>query len=186
MTVSAALAADLRALTDALGEPGTDIETVLRALGEHARVAVAAYLGFTLSMVVDGTPVTMTVLGETVDHDPIASSVLVPLSTAGSTIVFYAARTGAFVDLAADLSWTLGLPLPAIELDAHLEVPAADAGLTGLTELSEVNQAIGILIGGGLTPARARTELQRRADGSRMSMAEAARAVIAEATNRTD
>lgn len=186
MTVSAALAADLAALADALDEPATDIEVVLRSLSEHAGAAVASYLGLSLSVVVDANPVTMTVLVETVDHDTIASSVLVPLSAAGSTIVFYAGQPGAFVDLAADLSWTLGLPLTSIEIDAHLAVPAANAGLTGLADLSVVNQAIGILIGGGLTPAQARAELQRRAQGTAGSMAQAARSVIAGAVDRTD
>jgi hypothetical protein len=89
-----------------------------------------------------------------------------------SRVVFYAATPGAFVDLAADLGYaldtpttTLGAPrTPAgdtdghghhnpchldghqmIAVDADLPLTVPESGLTGLDELSTINQAIGRL-----------------------------------------
>ena len=166
MEISAALVADLTSLTDSLDQPDTDLEALLRALADDTRRAVRSYLGLTMTLIVDGYPVTLTAMDEFADPGDIATSALLPLpalcdAEPGSVIVFYAGKAGAFVDFAADLSFALGLGLDVIVLDEHLTPPRAVSGLTGLVEMSQVNQAIGILIERGHTPEGARTELHR-------------------------
>jgi hypothetical protein len=100
------------------------------------------------------------------------TSLRLPLSALGNAgllgaLVFYAGNPGAFVDLAADLSFALGLGPDVVALDQDLTPisdPAGLTGLTGLAEMSQVNQAIGILIERGHVPHSARTELHRLAN----------------------
>ena len=92
-----------------------------------------------------------------------------------SGVVFYAATPGAFVDLAADLGCALDTPTttpdacgsPAgdtdgysqnaghrnghqvIAVDANLPLTVVESGLTGLEELSTINQAVGFLMDQG-------------------------------------
>ena len=92
---------------------------------------------------------------------------LFPLDVAvdeGTCIVFYAVTSGAFVDLAADLRWATGLPAQAILLDQHLHPPDICSAVTGLRELSIVNQAVGMLIERGGTAESALAELERHAE----------------------
>ena len=93
----------------------------------------------------------------------------------GSRVIFYAGTPGALVDLAADLSYVLKTSVitasassqradsngdgraepgqmhaaPAIVLDADVLRSTSVSGLTGLSELSAVNRAVGILIDQG-------------------------------------
>ena len=83
-------------------------------------------------------------------------------SKTGSTIIFYAGVPGAFVDLAADLSYSLGLPPGTVVLDEDTAAPLSESGLTGAAESSTVNQAIGVLIDRGYTPATAGAHLRTR------------------------
>jgi len=160
---SATLVADLKSLTDALDQPGTDLEALLRGLADDARRAVGSYLGLKMTLIVDGHQVTLTAMDELANPGDIATTALLPLpalidAEPGSVIVFYAGKAGAFVDFAADLSFTLGLRLDVIVLDEHLTPPHA---VSGLNEMSQVNQAIGILIERGHTPEHARAGLDR-------------------------
>lgn len=159
MDLPAALAAELAALSAA--EPGTDLEEHLRALAADLARAVNGYRGLAMTVLVDGRPVTLHA-AEPDGTAAVVASLLLPLS-AEVTLVLYAARAGAFVDLAADLAFGLGLPLAAVVLDAHLSPPAGPPALSGLRELATVNQAIGVLIGRGHTQAAARDELTRLA-----------------------
>jgi hypothetical protein len=166
--ISAALSTDLKALTDLLDEPGTDLEATLQALAADTRQAVDSYLGLTMTLVIDGYPITLT----TVEPVEVETSLRLPLSALGNAgllgaLVFYAGNPGAFVDLAADLSFALGLGPDVVALDQDLTPisdPAGLTGLTGLAEMSQVNQAIGILIERGHMPDSARTELHRLAN----------------------
>ena len=100
---------------------------------------------------------------------------------AASGVVLYGSTPGAFVDLAADLGYALGTPTttpgpsrnPAqdmnghgphnpqgdghkmIAVDADLPMTVPESGLTGLDELSTINQAIGRLIAQGHSPEQA-------------------------------
>lgn len=134
-------------------------------LGENTRLAVDSFLGLTVTLVVDGYPATFTVLGVGVGPDHVVTSLMLPLSgsEAGSNIVFYAGTAGAFVDPAADLAFAMGVEPGALVLDRHLTPSADGSGMTGLTEISHINQAIGILVSRGHTVETARAELHRRA-----------------------
>jgi hypothetical protein len=183
--ISAALAADLKSLTDALDQPGTDLEALLRGLADDSRRAVHSFLGLTMTLIVEGYPVTLTAMDEFTEDGDIASSMLLPLpalsnAEQGSLIVFYASRAGAFVDFAADLSFALRLELDALALDEHLTLPVGELGLAGLADMTDVNQAIGILIARGDTPAGARTELHRRAHLAEITVRDAALLLIHE------
>jgi hypothetical protein len=81
----------------------------------------------------------------------------------GSDLVLYAATPGAFIDLAADLNYALGLHPAALTLDDDLTEPVSGTGITGLTSQSTINQALGVLIDRGHTPEAARQELNRLA-----------------------
>jgi hypothetical protein len=79
--------------------------------------------------------------------------------------VLYAATRGAFVDLAADLSYALRIDPAKLILDSHpVENPDGNGnGLAGLAAHVTINQAIGVLIGRGHTPDSGRQELHRLA-----------------------
>ena len=71
--------------------------------------------------------------------------------------------------LAARSCWTVTCPAP----------PSPKPGVTGLTELSVINRAIGVLITRGHPPGQARAELVRRAAAGRIGVTDAARHMLA-------
>ena len=86
-------------------------------------------------------------------------------------MVFYAAPPGAFVDLAADTQFAYHLNGQVL-LDQHLpspDHPAGPSGVSGDTETSTINEAIGVLIGRG-HPGKARSIVQWRADHDGISL----------------
>ena len=113
------------------------------------------------------------------------AQVLGPRFDAESRVTLYAATAGAFVDLAADLSYALHLPACTdrsanagspdsddqrhgrvgtdrrIILDADLLPSPLASGVSGLSELSTINRAIGVLIGHGQHPDDAADSLRR-------------------------
>ena len=185
MTFSDALTAQFNALTAALDDPGTDLETILDVLVDDLSAAVSSFLGLRMTLQLDGVPVTLTAMDAGLAVTAGASLTL-PLGRStdegpGGTVVFYARHPGAFVDLAADLQ-RVHDPDGQVYLDDHL--PSAGdqprwAGITGLAELSVVNQAIGVLITRGHSPAEAHAELRRRATDTLHSMPDAAEHVLA-------
>jgi len=184
MEIPAALSAELKCLTDALDQPGIDLQDLVTGLAEQTRRAVESFRGLTVIQVIDGYPATFTIFSK---HDagsgPMAtsaSSVRLPLdgigaAEAGSAIIFYAANPGAFIDFGADLTFALGLPLGVLVLDAHLSASAAGSTLR---DLSHVNQALGILLDLGYLLPEARIELRRLADADGKGMAAAAAQLI--------
>jgi hypothetical protein len=180
-----ALTAQLSVLTAALDDPGTDLETILEVLVDDLSAAVSSFLGLTMTLQLDGCPLTLT----TMDADlalTAGASLTLPVGRStdgapGGTVVFYARHPGAFVDLAADLHRVHDLDCD-VYLDGHL--PSAGdqpcrSGITGLAELSVVNQAIGVLITRGHTPAGAIAELGSRAAGTPRGVPEVAEHVLA-------
>lgn len=166
MDISAAIAADLALLTQTLDDPGIDLEAALRTFTADVRRAVASYTGMRMTIALDGHEVSFTVHDDTTIQS--ATSLLIPLAAlttaeATSTLLLYAATPGAFVDLAADLSYALGITLDPLVVDGHLNPPVSSDGVTGLDEHSTINQAIGVLIGRGHIPESAREELHRLA-----------------------
>lgn len=191
MDISAALAAQLALLTQALDNPGIDLEAGLHAFTADVKVAVASYTGMTMRIELDGHDVSFTV------HDDVtvepATSLLIPLATltpavtpidAGSTLLLYAATPGAFVDLAADLSYALGIEPAALVLDDHLGRPADPGRLTGLDAHFAIDQAIGVLIDRGHTPESARDELHRLAALDHGNLHVAAQTLVLSASSK--
>jgi hypothetical protein len=107
----------------------------------------------------------------------------------GSRVIFYAGTPGALVDLAADLCYVLKTSVitvsagseqagfngngraeqrqtqvtPSLVLDADVLLSTSVSGLTGLSELSAVNRAVGILIDQGHDLGQAYGRLRREA-----------------------
>ena len=187
MDISAQLAADLAVLSQALDDDA-DLETTVRDFAAAAKLAVSSYLGMTVTVIAGGHEVRLNVP----DHDravhEIGASLLIPLTDmaateSGSSLVLYAATPGAFVDLAADLTYAMQVGPDALVLDAHLTPSLDNAGIDGLADMTRINQAIGILIGRGHTPAGASTELHRLAHSAETTVRVAAHRLI-HATSR--
>lgn len=188
MEISAALAADLKALTEILDSPDVDLEALLQSFADDTKRAIDSYVGLAMTLIIDDYPVTLST-GSNLPADRAVTSLRVPLDVLsavepGSMLLLYAASPGAFVDLAADLSFALGLPPGTVALDEDLEPAEYPAGVDGLVELSRVNQAIGILIEQGRLPDDARAELLRLANDARTTVPAAAQHLIA-TTSRT-
>ena len=165
MEIIAALAADLAILTQTLDDPDSDVvESVLR-LAHDVGSAVPSFLGLTVTVHDSDPPFTFTTLEDHVGPGDVRTSLMMALSHDGAIarVIVYARTPGAFVDLAADLSWLARHTLAGCELDQHLVLPAVARPATNLRAVSAVNQAIGALIGAGLTPEEARRELDVRA-----------------------
>jgi hypothetical protein len=167
VNISAAVAADLAALTAGLGDPDVDLERQLHHLGANLTRAVASFCGLTMTIRLEGHDISLRA-GDGIDAKASLHIPLSPLGAAqdGSALVVYAKVSGAFVDLAADLSYALGIDLALLVLDGHLpvDVETSGSGLAGLDEFSRINQAIGVLIGRGHSPDGALDELRRLAD----------------------
>jgi hypothetical protein len=120
----------------------------------------------------------------TVLTDPaVAADVLSSLQIspdARLTLILYAARAGAFVDLAADLSWLTGRPLSDFVLDQHQHLAAGPLPADSVRSTSLINQAIGTLLGDGHTLEGADRELDARAATAGLSRLEAATVILGE------
>ena len=163
------------------------LRETLAALIATAKEATAAYLGMTIAVVIDGQPILLTVV-ESSAHTALQAASLslslswLPALNPGSRITFYAATSGAFVDLAADLSFALGGL--AMQIDEDIAT-APIAGLTGLEALYSINQAVGILLGHGHSVETAQAELRRRANMIVGGINQAAMDITADPTNRS-
>lgn len=186
MDLSAAFAADLALLTQALDDPDVDLEAALGGLGNALSRAVDSYCAMTVTIVLDGRDVSFTVprrnAPTAVEPAP-TTSLLIPLSaftgtSTGSTFILYAATPGALVDLAADLTYALGTGPDVLVLDAHLPLPPPSSRITGLDGQMLVNQAVGVLLDRGHTPESASSELRRLADLDHGDLGAAAALVI--------
>lgn len=183
--MSTALAADLSALTAALGVPGTDLGGLLAGLSQRLARAAPSCVGLRMTVVVDGCPIT---LGTVPAGVRVASSMRMPLRALapvgpggerrGGVVVFYATTAGALVDLAADLDYALGGRRLAV-LDDDLSPDVVPPGVGGLEDLSTVNRAIGLQIDGGCTPVEAMVELDRYAGRAGVSRIAAAHLMVA-------
>jgi hypothetical protein len=181
--ITAALAADLAMLTDALDLAGTDIGNTLQSLVTAAGEAVGSYLGLRVAMTVNGAELEISTLQAAENHGHIRASLAIPSSPGSSVdgnfrLVLYAETAGAFVDLAADLAWLTDRPLADFRLDDDLVMPPASRSPSALTVLSTVNQALGILIGRGHTPEAAERYLDVAATRAAADRYSAARLIV--------
>jgi hypothetical protein len=161
--ITAALAADLAALSEALDEPGADLTRTLRQLAADAKLAVGSFLGLAIRAAASGEPIQLSTLDGA--SAQVRTSLMIPLppavdGAAAIGLILYAGTRGAFTDLAADLAWLSGRDLTDFAVDQHLTAPAEHDGLAAL---SLINQAIGVLIAHGHTPEQAGRELGDRA-----------------------
>ena len=166
------------------------LDASLAALTTVVEAAVTSYLGLQMTIGQNGHAVTLTQIAP---HRTATTSMRLPLMVLGprfdaeSRVTLYAATAGAFVDLAADLSYALHLPTCTdrftnagssdgddqrhgqvrsdrrITLDADLPPSRLASGVSGLSELSTINRAIGVLIGHGGHPDHATETLRRDA-----------------------
>jgi hypothetical protein len=170
MTLTAAMAAALASLTEALDDPNIDIAHDIRLLSLDAAAAVPSFLGLSMVVPESDPPLVFTML--------IDGAVAVDISTSLSlrwqgrrtvprsptvAIVLYAAAPGAFVDLAADVVWLTALPARDVVLDEHLGLPARPGFDGSLTAASAIDQAIGVLVGRGYTHQQAGWQLDVQA-----------------------
>jgi hypothetical protein len=177
--ITPALAADLALLSQTLDVPGADIAETLSQLTSSLKAAIPTFQGLTISSM--APEYTFITVDARVDVAAAGASLLVPVPTSGSaivTLVLYAARPGAFVDLAADLAYLLELPLTALPLDQHLSVPRFGDRPTPLQVSSLIDQAVGVLIARGYTPEQARAGLDARAAHERTDRYGAARTLL--------
>ncbi|HEY6683694.1 MAG TPA: hypothetical protein VI030_12005 [Propionibacteriaceae bacterium] len=166
------------------------LDASLAAFTADIEAAVPSYLGIQLTILQNGHPVTLTRIRP---HRTATTSLRIPLTVLGprfdpdSRVTLYAATAGAFVDLAADLSYALHVPTSTdrstdagssegddqrhgqvdgnrrITLDADVPPNPPVSGVSGLSQLSTINRAIGVLIGHGHHPDHAGHTLRRRA-----------------------
>ena len=181
--VTTALAESIRELFADLEQTASPVEKSLASLRRDLRLAVRSSVGLSLTVLMDpDQPVTLTSIDHFTEPSDIVTSLRLPLTWAtmdtGSMIIFYAGVPGAFVDLAADLSHALRLAPGAIVLDEDTVAPTSESGLTGAAESSTVNQAIGVLLDRGYTPATASAQLRREADEMMLDLHLAATRVL--------
>lgn len=189
MAITAALAADLRLLTAALDEPGTDIAATLHQLAADTTAGVPSYLGASVMVSRSDPLFTSTYLIDGVVAGDVRTSLQLRLPGLGDgrspptvAIILYAGSPGAFVDLAADLAWLTARPLTDFILDQHLIIPAGSVTGGQLRAASAINQAIGVLVSHGYTPQQADWELDTQAGHARTDRLSAAHHILARLT----
>jgi hypothetical protein len=190
--ITSAMAAALAIMTEALDEHGTDIAHSLHRLTLDAAAAVPSYLGLSVVVSHSDCPLIITTLADGAVAGDIRTSlhVLLPGSSDGHdpapvAFILYAAAPGAFVDLAADLLWLTVRPLTEVTLDEHLTVPAGPDAAQ-LQAQSDINQAIGVLIGRGYTPQQAHWQIDTQAANNRTDRHTAARLLLDNITTSDD
>ncbi len=179
------LTASLALLTAALDVPEIDVAAEVIALAAQARTVVQSHLGLTITIVGD-PPATLTTLQNGQQTD-IRASLRIPLLArgidgVGVDLILYAGQPGAFVDLAADLAWMTGCEPAEFDIDEHLHPPVPSGRAETLRATSLVNQAVGVLIGRGSTPAAAIRELDSYAASNAIARVDAASHMLAEVT----
>jgi len=187
--ITTALAENIRELFASLDQAPSQVADSLVSLRRDLKLAVRSSVGLTLTVCMDpDQQITLT----SIDHFTVASDIVTSLSLplnwaaldAGSMIIFYSGVPGAFVDLAADLSYSLHLPPGTVVLDQDTAAPVRESGLTGVTESSTVNQAIGVLIDRGYTPATAGAHLKHQARELRRGVHHAATRILRSAAGQ--
>lgn len=185
MNIPTSVAADLAMLTDALDSSSSDIAATLSGLVSAATRSVPSFVGLSVLVGNPDARVEITTIEDGAHAAQIRTSLRFPLldgdrpeATAGVLLV-YAAQPGALVDLAADLTWLTGRPLGDARLDEDLDGPAAQSPESSLSRLSTVNQAVGVLIGGGLTQQEALADLDARASATGVERHLVAAAILA-------
>ncbi len=130
--ISSALAEDIREFLDNLDQTPSQVDQSLASVRHDLKLAVRSSVGVTLTIVMHPHhQFTLTSIDHFTDVSDITTSLRLPLSWArmkvGSMIIFYAEAPGAFVDLAADLGYSLHLSQGTIVLDQDLAPPVTES-----------------------------------------------------------
>lgn len=183
MTLPLALIADLQDLAIDLAA-GSYSRTTLEMLQRDLRSSVSTALGASITVPgiqVRGAALPLNLVSQTVEPHQIAAGLGLALdrfcTTAAGVITFYASAPGAFVQLAADFASVLQLSPDDLDQNPPLPVTPLHSDISGLQDLTMINQAVGILMGRGRTLHQARVELGHRAEKSSTSLLEAAHTI---------
>jgi hypothetical protein len=185
--------AHLRALAAAVGAP-VDVHAEVGYLLRLAVAAVPSCIGLSLVLHGPGPELTVSAMGSALHPQPVLASLAVRLprpqpASADAELVLYAGAPRAFHAVVPSLLALLDRSHRRVSVDGHLAGPdlvAERAAAVRRTEQSEVNQAIGVLLGRGLLPAVGHDELRRLAAVHGTSVLLAARAVLAGAGGETE
>jgi len=183
------LPSEIAARLSTLGSSADELPEAAEKLHGMLLAAVPSALGLSITVHISEIDLTLTTVSDGVKPQ---TSLRVPLSAwadfeAGSEVVFYASTAGSLVDLAADLSWALGLNITwtdqpgdrLLVVDQHVTpVP----GLSGLDDLTAVNQAVGVLLSRGSSYDIAVEDLRRAATRANSSIGAAAKSLMDQLT----
>ena len=191
MTITAAMAAALAVLTEALDDPGADIARSLQGLALDAAASVPSYLGLSVVVSQSDPPFTITALADEAATGDIRTSLHLVLPGLGEgpapvALVLYAGVPGSFVDLAADLVWLTGRSSINVTLDEHLTLAGVPDTAAQLRAAMEIDQAIGVLIGRGYTLRQAHRQLDIQAAHNRTDRLVEAQLILDGAINAGD
>ena len=174
---------DLLASVDSTGaRPAIDIRAAVATLARNVKRTAQSYQGLAITVVIDHQRVTVTAMEPSWERSEITTSLHLTLGgfallDSSTEITFYASTPGTFVDLGADLTFALGAAAGP-RLDQDLPTPVW-SGVTGISDMSNINVAIGILIGHDHTPETARRELHRIAAAASITSGQAAVRIMA-------
>jgi hypothetical protein len=186
-----------RLLAD-VGAPSADLSRSLDALLTSLSTAIPSVTGLVVTIRRHGQPVTLTAFHR---WDGRAATTSLRWTTphpgtGGETsLTLYAHRAGAFVDLAADLGYLLRSrphltdgwrAEDLIRLDRDLPPPTRVSAITGVEELSIINQATGVLIDRGAPPDQALLDLARHAAAAGLDHYTYARTLLGHLINPSD
>ncbi len=182
MELTAAMATTVGHLTAALEDlamdASTDIAGTILGLVTTTRLAVASFVGLTITItapvdaVADQVVLRLTLLEDDAGPGDVAASLVLPATSQGADpgrpgiqVVLYAVTPGAFVDLAADLAFLTGNNVDGADLDQHQNLAGEPDITRVIQDQSVIDQAIGVLIAGGHTREQAHAELDTLAEG---------------------
>ena len=153
MHANAMLVADFDRLTAPLMRSGLGLTDSMQALEETVRSAISSLLGWSLTVKVDGTNVTLTSIHPSAAAADVRASLRVPLSAfltadLDGGMVFYASEPHAFFRLAVAFVPALGPAICVLRTDQDLN-PDLSSVVSGVRGMSTINRAIDVLINGG-------------------------------------
>ncbi len=187
MDISPQVASALAALSRSLDGPESTLVGAVERLCAAVQAAVESFCGVA---VIVGT--SSQVLEVTVR--PGASSGAMPRARSslriGSSmltnreprleLVLYASQERAFAHLASDVAALVEVSPYVVELDRHVDAFGRSDSLDGLTSAASVDQAVGALLGQGLTPTMAHNAIRARAERDGGDLGHAARCIVEE------
>ncbi|MET3808216.1 hypothetical protein ABIB25_005245 [Nakamurella sp. UYEF19] len=141
---------------------------------------VPSFLGLIVTIFLGDDAVTLSTLDSPTAETSLLVTVATPRGGPACEVVLYAGHRGAFLELAADSRAVFG-DAGQVIVDGHLPPPTNRLYPTNslrIAELSQINQALGVLIAEGHLLSAARTVLQHRADDRGVTLAAAARQTL--------